>query len=613
MPASPPPGSTYPQQPDVPAAIELGPRDDDPKAIRLHVERAQTDLLFKLTPQPVIAGALFSLIVGTVLWPTLGGPMLLGWVLVRLVLSAARVWDCRHFVADGLSHAELTRRWRRFMGLMMCESASWSVLGLLFAASAPPHTGLVLLAAQVAVAAVSVFSLGSDFRASGLFVGIILVPNAAQQLLRGTPESLTTGVGMVILLVLLLVESRGLAQRMAELIRLRHENAAIADQRQRALLLAEHSNQAKSRFLATVSHEMRTPLNGILGMTQLLQQTASDPTQRPQLEVIAQSGRHLQAVIGDLLDLSRIESGRLVIERAAVRLPDVIREVVDLLQPVATQKGLRFEVRRGGQLPEWCEADAPRIKQVLHNLLGNAIKFTASGEVSLGVDRNGDRLAFSVNDTGIGIPDDQAERIFEAFEQVALPGSPGYRAGTGLGLTISRDLARAMGGDVSCQSKPGRGSTFMFTLPCRPCAAPAGAVPAEAAESSIPLLGRVLLAEDNPVNAMIAKAMLERMGLQVDVAEDGCAALERMQRTSYAAVLMDCQMPQVDGWQATRRWRDHERAAGTGHTPIIALTANAVVGDRERCLDAGMDDYLPKPFEMHDLATLMQRYVAHRS
>jgi CheY-like chemotaxis protein len=281
---------------------------------------------------------------------------------------------------------------------------------------------------------------------------------------------------------------------------------------------------------------------------------------------------------------------------------------VDLLAPGATQKGLRFEVRDEPDLPEWIEADAARVKQVLHNLLGNAIKFTAEGEVALGVSRRGLALEFSVRDSGPGVPADQVDRIFQAFEQVATQGSPDYHAGTGLGLTISRELARAMGGDVVCQSPPGAGAEFRFTLPCRPCAAPSTAPPLAAAEP-VRLSGRVLLAEDSPVNAMIARAMLERMGLVVDSVEDGKAALDSMGRGGYVAVLMDCQMPVLDGWQATRRWRVFEADHKLPRLPIVALTANAVVGDRERCLESGMDDYLPKPFEMRELTALMQRHV----
>ncbi len=564
-------------------------------------------MLFALSPKPIVAGALFSLLIVVLLWAELGGPLLLGWLIARLAISTARVWDCRDFLRRGDPIAANARRWRRFMLLMVLECLSWSALGLLFADAAPRQIGVVLLCALVGVGAVSVFSLGSDFRASGLFVGIVLLPTALQQLARATPESLVIGIGMLILLVLLWAESHGLEQRMSEMLQLRHENALIAEQRQHALLLAEHSSQAKSRFLATVSHEMRTPLNGILGMTQVLQQSVLEDGARSQLDVIAQSARHLQAVIGDLLDLSRIESGRLAIEHAPMRLQDAVRDVIDLLEPLATQKGLRFERHFEPDLPEWIEADAPRVKQVLHNLIGNAIKFTVQGEVSLTLTCRAAQLEFLVRDTGIGIPADQVERIFKAFEQVATPGSAEHRSGTGLGLTISRELAQAMGGEVSCRAADGPGTEFRFTLPCHPCAAPK---PATDAPQGLPRLsGRVLVAEDSPVNAMIARTMLERMGLAVDLADDGHLALERMQHTDYAVVLMDCQMPVLDGWQATREWRERERRIGGRRVPIVALTANAVPGDRERCIAAGMDDYLAKPFEMSDLAALMRRHL----
>jgi hypothetical protein len=232
----------------VPAA---SPPAAAPKDISQRVGLAQATMLFELSSRPVVAGAVFSLLVGVLLWSTLAGPRLLAWVVARVVISLVRVWDCRDFMRHPPSAQELPPRWRRFMLLMVCESSSWSAMGLLFASAAPPQTELVLLAGLVAVAAVSVFSLGSDFRACGTLVSVVLLPNTIHQLNRGTPESLVAGGGMMILLVLLLIESAGLSKRIGELLRLRHENAAIAEERQRALLLAEHSNQAKSRFLAS--------------------------------------------------------------------------------------------------------------------------------------------------------------------------------------------------------------------------------------------------------------------------------------------------------------------------------------------------------------------------
>jgi signal transduction histidine kinase/ActR/RegA family two-component response regulator len=588
-------------------SADMSPADVTRLEVQARVARNQLDLLYELTPRPVLAGMVFSLLMGILLWPALGGAAFASWVGSRWFICLVRLWDCHDYTARPPAASDVASRRRRFLALMVFECLNWTALGVVFAHRASPQVGMLLLAILVGVVAVAMFALASDARASSAFISIVMLPIAVAEIVAGTPQSVTLGLGAGTLLVLLIIESRGLEGRMVELLRLRHENAAIAEQRQRALVLAEHASKAKSRFLATVSHEMRTPLNGILGMTQLLQRHAVEQGRRDRLDVIAQSARHLQTVIGDLLDLSRIESGHLGVDPAPLRLVASLREVVDLLSPMATAKGLRLDVEIEPDLPEWILGDAPRIKQVLLNLLGNAIKFTAVGVVELRARASGALLILEVTDSGIGVPDDQRERIFEAFEQLPSDGAQHLRSGTGLGLTISRELARAMGGDVVCDAAPGGGSRFCFTLPCR--ASHAGEPRVAADTPARRIEGRVLIVEDNPVNALIARSMLEELGAEVDLAEDGQMALDQMQQARYRAVLMDCQMPVLDGWQATRLWREREGAAGAARTPIIALTANAVAGDRERCLAAGMDDYLPKPFEMAALSVLLERHV----
>jgi CheY-like chemotaxis protein len=259
------------------------------------------------------------------------------------------------------------------------------------------------------------------------------------------------------------------------------------------------------------------------------------------------------------------------------------------------------------------------VKQVLNNLLGNAIKFTDRGYVRLSVRRSDEAgkalLRFEVEDTGIGIPAENVERIFDAFRQ-ADSSSVRRHGGTGLGLTISRELARAMGGDIGHSSEPGRGSTFWFTADLPETAIPdvsGERVGAQPAFSDIRLSGRVLLAEDNAVNALVAKAYLEQFGLSVDCADNGVQALDRVTADDYDLVLMDCQMPEMDGFEATRRIRAHEKAFGLRPVSVVALTANAIRGDRERCLEAGMDDYLPKPFRSAELRAMVERHLRRDS
>jgi CheY-like chemotaxis protein/anti-sigma regulatory factor (Ser/Thr protein kinase) len=352
---------------------------------------------------------------------------------------------------------------------------------------------------------------------------------------------------------------------------------------------------------------MRTPLNGILGMAQLLRADATDARQAHQLEVMRRSARHLQTVIADLLDLSRIELDRLEVARELFVVADTVREVTDLLAPVAAEKGLGFHVHLEPPLPQQVSGDAARIKQVLHNLLGNAIKFTRRGWVALVVQGTPNGLRFTVSDTGDGIPPAEAERVFDAFAQAGT--APARRAGTGLGLTISRHLARAMDGDVVLDRDAGPGAVFRFTVRAPHAAGDAPASRHDWQALPFRFRGRVLVVDDSPVNAMVAQAMLERFGLETVLAEDGVQALEVMQQQPFDLVLMDCQMPGMDGLEATSQRREQERASGLPRLPILAVTADAVAGDRERCLACGMDDYLAKPFDLNDLGRLLGRYL----
>ena len=580
------------------------PPDSEDIAADIHFDRIQT--VYELTPPPTGVGLVFALVVAALMWPLAPPVVTLGWLLPKLLLGSLRLADAWafHRASQRREHA---RRWRlRYLMLLAVDGMAWGAMAVVFLPYAQGLTHTLLLAAPVGVAAVGMFTTFSHWATSLVLLGSVLTPIIVDQLRLGGRDNLYTAASVAIYLLVMAFESWRADRRQGETLKLRYQNAWIAQQRQQALVLAEHSSSAKSRFLAAVSHEMRTPLNGILGMTQLLRATVQDPEHAHQLEVMRRSARHLQTVIADLLDLSRIEFGRLELAQEPFNLQDTVREVTDLLSAVAEEKGLVFELKLLPPLPRRVIGDAARIKQVLHNLLGNAIKFTREGTVALQVRATPQGLRFSVQDSGEGIPPAEAQRVFDAFAQAG--SAPSRRAGTGLGLTISRQLARAMGGDVQHEPAASGGAIFHLDLPA-PTAADDDDGDGPWQPMHFQFHGRVLVVDDSPVNAMVAQAMLERFGLQVQLADDGQEALQALGRTRFDAVLMDCEMPGLDGLEATARWRAHEQNQALPATPIIAVTANAVAGERERCLAAGMDDYLTKPFDLNELGLLLGRHL----
>ena len=589
-----------------------------PAAIERQIGFERINSLYAITEPMLFGGFAFTVLTGLLLASSVPHAMLVTWLAIKIVVTAARLVDGRMFLRD--RHRSLRQRyWRsRFVAGVFLDSASWGLLPVLCMPTADTAIDGVLLAAMVAVASAGTIALSADRLASGLSMVLVLGPLVEQQALTPTLLSRYTAAGLVIYAALLFLEARNSHRRFTEATRLRFENAAIAEERHRALLYAEHSNAAKTRFLASVSHELRTPLNGIIGMTQLVSVESLSTLQRQRLDVLRHSAEHLVAVIGDLLDLSRIEFDRIELNPQPTLIAQTMRDVTDLLQPVAEDRGLGFEVVFDLGLPAAALMDASRVKQVLHNLIGNALKFTAQGHVGLSAGMSNGLLHFRVSDSGEGIPPDAIERIFDAFEQGPSHTAPA-RSGAGLGLTISRRLARAMGGDVTCRSIPGKGTTFEFTITFRPTPKTPTPRPslseelAAAGETAGPAVarpGRVLVVEDNEVNAMVVRGMLEQMGVDAELAVDGQKALACMNQTSYDLVLMDCQMPVLDGWEATRLWRAREtRLRQSQRVPIVALTASAAAGERERCLAAGMDDYLSKPFSREALEELVDRYL----